>query len=134
VTPKLKGFDHIHVYVADRAAAEAWYREVLGFERVEALMAWAVKNGPLTIENPEGSIHLALFETDSDSKNITSIAFGAGGKEFLAWKKRLENHGLELRVTDHKLAYSLYFTDPWENLHEITTYERDYVAQQLGNQ
>jgi len=132
MTPKLNGFDHIHVYVSDRAAAEAWYGDVLGFKRVKALMAWAVKGGPLTIENPEGSIHLALFETDSDTKNISSIAFGAGGEEFMAWKLRLEELGLELRVTDHKLAYSLYFSDPWENLHEITTYERDYVAGQLA--
>ena len=64
-------------------------------------MAWAVPNGPLTIENPEGTIHLALFETESDSKSISAVAFGASGEEFLVWKDKLENHGLELRITDH---------------------------------
>jgi catechol-2,3-dioxygenase len=60
------------------------------------------------------------------------IAFGATGEEFLNWKAHLEDHGLKLRVTDHKLAYSLYFSDPWHNSHEITTYERDYVAAKLA--
>ena len=126
MTPKLNGIDHVHIYVANWGDAEQWYQRVLGFKRVDALMAWAVKNGPLTLENPEGNIHLALFERDSHP-NTSAIAFGANGEEFLAWKAHLERHGLELRHTDHKLAYSLYFSDPWGNLYEITTYERDYV-------
>lgn len=131
MTPKLNGIDHIHVYVARWDEAEAWYETVLGFKRVEALMPWAVKGGPLTLENSEGNVHLALFERE-DHSGSSAIAFGASGEEFLAWKTYLENKGLELRITDHKLAFSLYFTDPDQNMHEITTYERDYVAQLLG--
>ena len=131
MTPDLKGFDHVHVYVADWGMAEEWYESVLGLKRVDALMDWAIKNGPLTVEIPEGTIHLALFESDRPVA-ISAIAFGASGKEFLDWKAHLEGNGLELRLTDHKLAYSLYFSDPWKNTHEITTYERDYVAKQLA--
>ena len=127
MTPKLTGVDHLHVNVGSWAEAEEWYRSVLNFERIDALMAWAVKNGPLTIENPEGTVHLALFESD-DPVTTNVIAFGATGDEFLNWKAHLENLGLEFRITDHKMAYSLYFNDPWQNNHEITTYERDYVA------
>ena len=130
MTPRLNGIDHVHIYVANWGEAEKWYQTVFGFKRVDALMDWAVKNGPLTIENPEGNIHLALFEKESHT-NTSAIAFGASGEEFLTWKAHLESHGLELRLTDHKMAYSLYFSDPWGNLHEITTYERDYVAKQL---
>ena len=130
MTPKLNGIDHVHIYVANWGEAEEWYQTVLGFKRIDALMAWAVKNGPLTLENSEGNIHLALFERDSHP-DTSAIAFGASGQEFLVWKAHLESHGLELRVSDHKLAYSLYFSDPWGNLHEITTYERDYVAEKL---
>ncbi len=83
-------------------------------------MPLAVKDGPLTVESPEGSSHLALFESE-DHPDTSAIAFGASAEDFLAWKARLEGHGLELRITDHKLAYSLYFSDPWGNLHEITT-------------
>ena len=96
MTPKLNGIDHVHIYVANWGEAEKWYQTVLGFRRVDALMAWAIKNGPLTIENPEGNVHLALFERD-DHDGSTAIAFGASGEEFLAWKKHLETRGLDLR-------------------------------------
>ena len=128
--PKLTGIDHVHIYVPAWTDGEEWYRAVLGFKRVDALMAWAVKNGPLTIEDPGGNIHLALFESD-DHPNTSALAFGTNGEDFLSWKIHLESHNLELRVTDHKMAYSLYFSDPWGNHHEITTYERDYVAKHL---
>ena len=93
-------------------------------------MSWAVKGGPLTLENPDGNVHLALFERD-DHSGSSAIAFGASGDEFLTWKAHLESHGLELRVTDHTLAFSLYFHDPDRNMHEITTYEHDYVRERL---
>jgi catechol-2,3-dioxygenase len=131
MTPTLNGIDHVHIYVASWGEAEDWYETVLGFKRVEALMAWAVKDGPLTIENPEGNIHLALFESDSHP-DTSVIAFGASGEEFLAWKVHLEGHDLELRLTDHKLTFSLYFSDPWGNPYEITTNARDHVAEQLA--
>lgn len=132
MTPKLKGFDHVHVYVRSWDDAEEWYGKILGFKRVEALMPWAVEGGPLTLEDPAGNVHLALFERE-DRSGSTAIAFGATGEEFLAWKKHLEGYGLELRVTDHELAYSLYFNDPDQNMHEITTYEHDHVRQRLGD-
>ena len=131
MAPQLSGVDHLHVNVGSWSEAEDWYQSVLNFKRVDALMGWAVKNGPLTVENPEGTVHLALFESDSpETTNV--IAFGATGEEFLNWKTHLEDHGLKLRVTDHKMAYSIYFSDPWQNSHEITTYERDYVAGKLA--
>ena len=131
MAPELKGFDHIHVYVADRARAEDWYAEVLGFRRVEALMSWAVKDGPLTLEDPEGTVHLALFER-ADPEGSSTVAFGASGEAFLAWKAHLEDKGLDLRIADHKLAYSLYFHDPDRNLYEITTYDYDKVRSKGG--
>ena len=133
MTPKLNGIDHVHVYVANWGEAEKWYESVLDFKRVEKFMVWAVKNGPLTLENPQGNIHLALFERE-DHPDTSAIAFGATGEEFLTWNTPLEEQGLELRVTDHELAYSLYFSDPWGNLHEITTYEHEYVRENFQEQ
>ncbi len=133
MTPTLNGIDHVHVYVANWGEAEKWYESVLGFKRVEKFMVWAVKNGPLTLENPAGNVHLALFERE-DHPDTSAIAFGATGVEFLSWKSHLEDQGLKLRITDHTLAYSLYFSDPWGNLHEITTYEHDYVREHSKDQ
>jgi catechol-2,3-dioxygenase len=130
--PQITSIDHAHVYVGNWDDAEEWYGKVLGFKRVEKFMVWAVKGGPLTLENPSGNVHLALFERE-DHPDTSAIAFGATGAEFLAWKTHLESQGLQLRVTDHKLAYSLYFSDPWGNHHEITTEDRDHVAENLNN-
>jgi len=62
-----------------------------------------------------------------------TYAFGANAKEFVAWKQHLESHGLELRLADHKLAWSLYFRDPWDNMFEITTYEYKETSQLLSD-
>ncbi|NNE59717.1 MAG: VOC family protein [Woeseia sp.] len=129
--PQLTGVDHVHIAVDNWADAEAWYKKVMGFKRIDALMGWAVNGGPLTIENPEGTVHLAMFEK-SDQPDMSAVAFGANADEFLEWKEHLEGHGLKLRLTDHKMAYSLYFSDPWCNRYEITTYDRDHVAEKLA--
>lgn len=131
MVPTLNGIDHIHVYVSDWSSAQDWYGDVLGFRRVEAFDAWAVPGGPLTIESADGSVHLALFERENPP-GYSVIAFGTSGEEFIAWKRHLEDKGLELRVTDHTLAYSLYFSDPDNNLHEITTYDHELVRSRLA--
>lgn len=128
--PRLSGVDHIHVYVRNWSAAEGWYQRVLGFTRVEKFMVWAVENGPLTIEDPSGTVHLALFEKE-DPPGDSAIAFGASGEQFVDWKNHLEALGLELRVADHSLMWSLYFKDPDNNLLEITTGDYEYVTEQL---
>ena len=132
MAPKLSGgIDHVHVYVGDRSAAARWYERVLGFRPASALLAWAEDpRGPLTLEDPAGKVHLALFET---GKGVTdTIAFGASGDEFLEWKSHLESLAIELRVADHTQAFSLYFRDPDGNVHEITTYDAAHVRRSLG--
>ena len=129
--PKLSGIDHVHVYVSSWQEAEPWYQSVLGFKRLEAFMSWAVNGGPLTLEDQSGKVHLALFE--SDQPPTSTIAFGATGEEFLAWKTHLEQQALELRIADHDLAWSLYFYDPFGNYQEINTYEHDLVRRQVAD-
>ena len=104
---------------------------MLGFRRLEAFAFWAVDGGPLTLEDPTGRIHLALFERPGHP-DTSAIAFGADGAQFLAWRRYLEDKGLTLRVSDHDAAFSLYFSDPWGNLHEITTYEHELVRARIA--
>ena len=129
--PELNGFDHIHVYVSNREEAAEWYQRILGFKVVESLAFWANDdNRPLTIEDPTGKIHFALFNSDNFIPS-TAIAFRANEKEFLEWKSYLEKQNILLRCTDHKVAWSVYFKDLDDNMHEITTYQYDYVSSQL---
>ena len=125
MVPALNNIDHVHVYVKSWSEAEPWYEKVLGFKREEKFEAWAVDGGPLTLQNDNGNVHLALFE--SDQPPTSTIAFGVSGEEYLAWITHLESCGLELRVADHELAWSLYFHDPFGNYHEITSYDHELI-------
>jgi len=127
---QLVGIDHIHVYVPDREQAAAWFHDVLGFKVEEALRVWATDGGPLTIGDESGKIHLALF-SKTEFVPSTAIAFGADAENFLEWKHLLESKGILARCTDHDLAWSLYFHDPYENMYEITTYDHAAVSAAL---
>lgn len=120
--PKIDRIDHIHVFVSDRVAAEHWYERVLGFRRVPELEFWAVNGGPLTLSNSEGTVHIALFERPSQPNHAT-IAMAVSGESFTHWQAHLQNV-LEkpIHPVDHRVARSLYFTDPDGNPYEITTY------------
>ena len=132
--PVLDGIDHIHVYVSDREKAAAWYARVMGFKVKKDLAFWAEdEKGPLTIEDTKARIHLALFSSD-DFVPSTNVAFKTDGREFLAWKSHLEKEQILLRCTDHQISWSLYFNDLDKNMHEITTYQYNYVAAYLNKQ
>jgi catechol-2,3-dioxygenase len=125
MAPEIQAFDHIHVHVADRAAAEAWYRKVLGLQRSPELEFWTADGGPLTVQNASGSIHIALFER-APQPSRTTIAMRVSVSAYREWKAHLR----EVLVAppseeDHQLSMSLYFRDPDGNPYEITTYEYD---------
>ena len=128
--PPIRSIDHIHVFVADRQAAERWYEEVLGFTKVNEYEFWAAGGGPLTIQNREGTVHIALFERPAQNCRST-IALGVSATEFLAWRNHLIHVLAQApTVEDHDLSVSLYFRDPDGNPYEITTYE--YLAAKAG--
>jgi len=130
--PLLLDVDHVHVFVSDRVAAERWYERVLGLTRVEQLEAWATDRGPLTIANPSGTVHLALFERPAQKRDST-IALSVSAPDFAAWQRHLELAlARKLEVVDHDLSLSLYFTDPDGNPYEITTNDHETARAVLG--
>jgi catechol-2,3-dioxygenase len=132
MSPEVEAFDHIHVYVADRAAAEQWYRQVLGFTRTQELAVWAAGGGPLTLQNSTGSVHLALFERPRE-KNRATIALRVNGAQFAQWLAHLRRElDGEVTVEDHELSVSLYFTDPDGNPYEITSYDHASARPLIG--
>ena len=129
---ELQAFDHVHVYVADRAMAEAWYRDVLHLHRSKELEFWSSDGGPLTIQNSSGSIHIALFERPvQPCRSVVAIRVSAAG--YVSWKAHLENvlPGL-VSEEDHEASLSLYFRDPDGNPYELTTYEVDLVVRKAA--
>jgi len=131
MTPNLTAVDHIHVYVKNRPAAEAWYHRVLGFTRVKQFEFWADSSGPLMLAGASSPFKIALFERPGEKCHST-IAFATGAQDFLAWKTHLTatlDHLPEL--DDHELSWSLYFHDPEGNPYEITSYEYDELAEHL---
>lgn len=121
--PRLLGFDHIHVFVEDRSAAEAWYAKVMGLARTPDLEFWADDGGPLTLQDPDNTVHIALFERPHQ-KNRATVAMRVSAEAFGSWRSHLASFA-ELKVTmeDHAVSMSLYFSDPDGNPYEITTYE-----------
>ena len=119
--------DHIHVYVHDRGAAQQWYQHVLGLQPVAELATWADDGGPLTLANAEGSVHLALFQRPPQACRST-IALRVTAPDLLVWQQHLKQVlQEEIKLVDHALSWSLYFTDPDGNPYEITSYEYQAV-------
>ena len=132
MTPKLESIDHIHIFVTDRSASEVWYSRVLGLHRLPELQNWASGGGPLTISNPAGTVHLALFERPGE-KCRSTVALGATASEFLAWCTHLPAVlGQSVEPVDHALSWSIYFSDPDGNPFEITSYGYLQIAAALG--
>jgi catechol-2,3-dioxygenase len=130
--PALDGFDHVHVFVADRAAAATWYADVLGFVPAPELAAWAADDGPLTLRDVADRIHLALFERPRQANRVT-IALRVDAASLAAWQSHLTQClGRAPTVEDHGLSVSLYFSDPDGNPFEITSYEHEAARAALG--
>ena len=125
--PELNGIDHFHLYVTNKQEAVDWYQEFLGFKPVKELEFWNDINGPLTIQDASGTIHLALFNRTNQPPS-TSIAFKTSGENFLQWQQYLQAKGLTLRIADHQVSWSLYFKDPDNNSHEITSWEHQWIT------
>ena len=123
MAPPVQGFDHLHVFVQDRALAEIWYANVLGLLRVPEFEFWSVDGGPLVLRDVDNSYSIALFERPRQP-NRSTLALRVDACTFTRWRAHLAEFGdLNVKTQDHERALSLYFSDPDGNPYEITTYE-----------
>jgi catechol 2,3-dioxygenase-like lactoylglutathione lyase family enzyme len=81
-----------------------------------------------------GDTSLALFPVGDDDPKpppgkgtlaIRHIAFRASRAGFVASQARLTDCGVPFRSEDHRIAHSIYCSDPNGHEIEITTYELD---------
>ena len=127
----LDAIDHVHVQVADRAGAEIWYAAILDLHRHPALGSWATATGPLMPSDASGSVMLALFAHPAPTPGST-IALRTGADRFLDWLTRLRDHlDPPPEPVDHRLSWSVYFTDPDGNPFEITCYDHQTLSAHL---
>ena len=123
--------DHVELYVSDRATAADWYERVLGLKRLTRTAAWADDpHGPLMISPDGGRTMVALFtgppQGSVEPIGLCRLAFRVDGPGFLEFVA-----AMEVEVKDHGVAFSAYFTDPWGNPLEVTTYEHQKVRSGL---
>ena len=128
--PLLRGIHHCHIQVHDIEVALAFYRQVMGFDIVPELAFWFEQqhDGPLMLQDQAKSICLALFVGD---KKSNGIAFRCDALAFVHWQQHLHDCDIKVTRADHQVSWSLYFRDPSDNVHEITCYEYEAVAELL---
>lgn len=138
--------DHVELLVPDRYEAARWYEQVFGLTVVPGYEFWAEDpGGPLMLSSDGGATKLALFTGTSQGKAAPTgfqlVAFRVSGAQFLAFLERLDglrltdHHGRAVTaelVSDHDLAFSIYFNDPWGNRFEVTTYDHEVVRETIG--
>ena len=76
---------------------------------------------------------LALFEGEpqrnQDVRGWRRVAWRVGGEAFWAWTAKYRQSGQSLDgPIDHEKAWSVYFSDPWGNALEVTTYDYALVT------
>lgn len=136
---KVEQIDHIHVHVSNQREAAAWYKQVLGLEILPEHEGWAVGGGPLTISSDGGNTGIALFARDNAATKAV-IAYRVSGQGFIEFLSRLDDLNLIGRsgdritkkdVFDHDHSFSIYFFDHDHNPIELTTYEYDFIKNNL---
>jgi catechol 2,3-dioxygenase-like lactoylglutathione lyase family enzyme len=128
--------DHIELFVPDQREAAEWYGQVFGFEVIQAHVHWAEEGGPLMISNDGGDTMLALFrgppQRDRTVVGLRRLAFRVNAGDFLDFLKNSANWRqpplTQADVIDHDKSFSVYFSDPYGNLLEITSYDYATLA------
>ena len=112
------------LYAEDLAAAEQFYRDVLGLEvigRGDLLVVFRCGGGVLLTFDPRKSGVPARDVPSHGSSGVGHIAFAAKPEELNAWREQLREAGIpvELEMDWEEGGRSIYFRDPAENVVEL---------------
>jgi len=116
----VRQIDHVEIFVNDIARAREWYERALGLKETAR---W----DPEPVMIGAGGTKLALFRGDSKAKAERAgwhrVAWLTDQKGFATAQEHLRSLGIPFHgPIDHGMAQSIYFSDPDENLLEITFY------------
>ncbi len=116
-----EGLDHVAFRVADQAASIAWYRDLLGLERVYEA-EWGTT--PAMLLGSDTGNGIALFQaSEGIPAGFHHVAFRVTAAAFAEARERFEAEGREYEFHDHVKALSVYVKDPDGISVELTTYE-----------
>ncbi|MBN4076090.1 VOC family protein [Gemmatimonas aurantiaca] len=142
---QVQQIDHTEVFVPDRYEAAEWYERTLGMTVALEHEHWASEpDGPLMISSDGGNTMIALFVGvplgREKERGIYRIAFRVDCAGFIKFLIHGPSAGVynrkgekleKLKVVDHDKAWSVYFTDPWGNKLEVTSYDYDVIKTRL---
>jgi catechol 2,3-dioxygenase-like lactoylglutathione lyase family enzyme len=119
MTHPLRIFESV-LYADDLAAAERFYRDVLGLEVIsseELMLSFRCAGGVLLIFNPALSSPPGRGIPSHGTSGAGHLAFAATDEEREAWKQRLirANVPIEAEIDWKQGGRSLYFRDPAGN-------------------
>lgn len=64
-----------------------------------------------------------LYLKEQRKIEVNTVAFSVDKTSFLQFKEHLTSCNVPISVIDHEVSLSVYFTDPYDNKYEITTYD-----------
>ncbi len=130
--PRIRGVLETSLYCEDLNAAERFYTDILGLEKMGAghnrHLFYRCGDGILLIFNPEATREGAPESADlpvgaHGAYGEGHVAFRATEEEIEQWKQHLEAHGVEveLELDWEQGGRSIYFRDPGGNSLEFAT-------------
>jgi glyoxylase I family protein len=131
-SPPALHLDHVVFPIFDAAKSLHFYTEVLGLPLVSTLEGddWHGRAWLMMIFALPDDREIVLVarrgaprpKNDGVPRDIRHLAFAVSSRaEQAAWRRRLEEHALEVREMDHGPQKSIYFDDPDGIVLEITT-------------
>lgn len=126
---KLECLDHVAISVRDVALSVAWYRDVLGLERLHQ-EAWGDRpavvgaggTGLALSPVPAGAGPAAEGTAGRQVAGMRHVAFRTDAAGFAAARSHLRERGVPHTFEDHGISHSIYVLDPDGHRIEVTTY------------